>query len=202
LIDVPSGAGPFSLLVGFHGYGESAAAMMEEVRRIRGDRPWLAVSVQALNRFYNRSNNTIVASWMTREDRELAIADNIRYVTAVVADVRTSQPANDQLVYVGFSQGTAMAYRAAAFGPRAAGLIVLAGDVPPDVALHAASLPSVLMGRGTADQWYTDEMASADRKVLERAGSRYESFEFEAGHVWDSAFVARASAWLDSLEEA
>ena len=172
---------------------------MDELRRIRGDRPWLAVSVQALNRFYNRSNNTIVASWMTREDRELAIADNIRYVGAVIADVRTTQPANDRLVYVGFSQGTAMAYRAAAFGPRADGLIVLAGDVPPDVAPRAAWLPPVLMGRGASDQWYTEEMASADRQVLEQAGSRFENFVFEAGHLWDPTFVARASAWLDSL---
>lgn len=199
LIDIPSGTGPFSLLVGFHGYGESAAAMMDELRRIRGDRPWFAVSIQALSRFYNRSNNTIVASWMTREDRELAIADNIRYLSAVIADVRATQPANDKLVYVGFSQGAAMAYRAAAFGPRADGVIVLAGDVPPDVAPHAASLPSILMGRGTADQWYTAEKASADRKVLEQAGSRFESFEFEAGHDWDSTFIARASAWLDLL---
>ena len=202
LIDVPSGAGPFALLVGFHGYGESAAAMMDELRRIRGGRPWLAVSIQALNRFYNRSNNTIVANWMTREDRELAIADNIRYVDAVIADVRATQPAKDTLVYVGFSQGTAMAYRAAAFGPRANALIVLAGDVPPDVAPRAASLPAILIGRGRTDHWYTEAKAAADHQVLEGAGSRFEDFVFEGGHVWDSTFVDRASAWLDSLEEA
>ena len=199
LIDVPSGPGPFPLLVGFHGYGESAATMMDILRRVRGDGSWIAVSVQALSRFYNRSDIAIVASWMTREDRELAIADNIRYVSAVIANVRATQPANGRLVYVGFSQGTAMAYRASAFGPRADGVIVLAGDVPPDVVPRAASLPAILMGRGAADQWYTEQMASADRQVLENAGIAVESFLFEAGHVWDPMFIARASAWLDSL---
>jgi predicted esterase len=199
LIDAPPGNGPFPQLIGFHGYGESAAEMMNELLRIRGDRSWLAVSVQALNRFYNRSNDSIVANWMTREDRELAIADNLAYVTGVVAAIRTSRPTNERLVYVGFSQGAAMAYRAAAFGPPASGLIVLAGDVPPDVAPRAAALPPILIGRGTTDHWYTEAKAIADREVLDGAGARVESHEFDGGHVWDSRFVARASTWLDAL---
>jgi predicted esterase len=199
LIDAPPGKGPFPQLIGFHGYGESAAEMMNELLRIRGDRSWLAVSVQALNRFYNRSNNAVVASWMTREDRELAIADNLAYVTAVVAEIRASHPTSAHLVYVGFSQGAAMAYRAAAFGPPASALIVLAGDVPPDVAPVAAALPPILVGRGTTDPWYTEAKAVADRQVLDGAGARVESHVFDGGHAWDSSFVARAGAWLDTL---
>lgn len=199
LIDVPAGPGPFPLLIGFHGYGEGAGAMMGELLRIRGERPWLAASVQALNRFYNRSSDSIVASWMTREDRELAIADNLTYVTAAVADVRANQPADDRLVYVGFSQGSAMAYRAAAFGPAADGLIVLAGDVPPDVAPLARKLPPILMGRGTADHWYSEEKAIADQDVLKRSNATFESVVFDAGHVWDWTFIARASSWLEAL---
>ena len=199
LIDAPPGNGPFPQLIGFHGYGESAAEMMNELLRIRGDRSWLAVSVQALNRFYNRSNDAIVASWMTREDRELAIADNLAYVTAVVAEIRASHPTSEHLVYVGFSQGAAMAYRAAAFGPPASGLIVLAGDVPPDVAPRVSALPPILVGRGATDHWYTEAKATADREVLDGAGAGVESYVFDGGHVWDSTFIARASAWLDTL---
>ena len=39
--------------------------------------------MQALHPFYTKTER-IVASWMTRQDRELAIADNIRYVQAVI----------------------------------------------------------------------------------------------------------------------
>jgi predicted esterase len=92
-----------------------------------------------------------------------------------------------------------MAYRAAAFGAPASGLIVLAGDVPPDVAPRAAALPPILIGRGTTDHWYTEAKAIADREVLAGAGARVESHEFDGGHVWDSTFIARASAWLDTL---
>ena len=61
-------------------------------------------------------------------DRELAIDDNRAYVRSVVAQF----PAPAQLVFLGFSQGAAMAYRAAA-GSNATGVIALGGDVPPDV---------------------------------------------------------------------
>jgi predicted esterase len=136
---------------------------------------------------------------MTREDRELAMADNLAYVAAVLTAVRASHPTSEQLVYVGFSQGAAMAYRAAAFGPPASGVIVLAGDVPPDVAPRAATLPPILIGRGTADDWYTEAKVAADRDVLDPAGVTVESYVFDGGHQWDSRFVSRASAWLDAL---
>ena len=100
------------------------------------------------------------------------IADNIAYVRRVVAEVRSrlgSVPA--RLVYAGFSQGTAMAYRSAAFaGYPCDGLIILAGDLSPDVLPHAATLPPVLLGRGSEEAWYTEEVARADLGHLHAAG--------------------------------
>ena len=46
--------------------------------------------MQAPNRFYDRDDD-VVASWMTKEDRELAIADNVAYVSAVLGAVRRDQ---------------------------------------------------------------------------------------------------------------
>ena len=51
LVDQPEGEGPFPMLVGFHGYSEGAERMLDELKRIRADRRWLALSIQALNRF-------------------------------------------------------------------------------------------------------------------------------------------------------
>jgi predicted esterase len=203
LIDRPTGDGPQPLVVGFHGYGERAEDMLQALQRIRGDRAWLLVSVQALNRFYTRSQD-IVASWMTREDRELAIADNIEYVASVIGTVRRDEPSATALFYVGFSQGAAMAYRAAAFAaadgrdvPSPSGAIVLAGDVPPDVAPQAAELPPVLIGRGTADDWYTEAKATADLEVFKRAGVTPRVHLFDGGHLWDESFVVAARAFVD-----
>ncbi len=196
----PGSRFPSPTLVGFHGYSENAERHLEVLRRIAGERPWRLISVQALNRFYTRTNDAIAASWMTREDRELAIADNIAYVSSVLDAVEQERGAPAPLVCVGFSQGVAMAYRAALFAGRpCAGLILLAGDVPPDVGPLAGSLPPVLLGRGTADTWYTAKKAAADVAALTAAGTSVTEFVFEGGHVWDDAFVARAGAFLDEL---
>ena len=78
---------PERLLVGFHGYGENADESLAQMLRIPGAGDWTVVAVQALHRFYRgRGSGTIAASWMTSQDRERAIVDNIDYVRSVVAE--------------------------------------------------------------------------------------------------------------------
>lgn len=186
-------------LCGFHGYKENADIHMAALRRVAGDRHWRLISVQALNRFYSKGGD-VVANWMTRQDRERAIADNVAYVAAVLSEIAEESGAALPLVYAGFSQGVGMAYRAAAFAGRPCdGLIVLAGDVPPDVAPVAAQLPKILLGRGTKDEWYTAEKAGRDREVLSAAGADVVEHVFDGGHDWHDTFVARAGAFLDAV---
>lgn len=195
LIDSPAGA--VATLVGFHGYQENASINLDALRRIAAGRALRLISIQALNRFYTRTN-TVVAGWMTTEDRELAIADNLDYVGAVLAEVAADSGLTRPVIYVGFSQGVAMAYRAAAFGQRPCdGVIALAGDVPPDVVPVAAGLPAVLLGRGTDDAWYSAEKMSADLSTLRAAGVTVDEHVFTGGHVWEESFIARARAFLD-----
>ena len=200
LESAPDSGRPVGMLVGFHGQSETAAVQMAHMEAIRGGRPWVLVSVQGLNRYYTRKGD-VVAAWMTREDRELAIGDNIAYVRAVVAEVegRWAGPL-PRLVYCGFSQGTAMAYRAAAFGGHACqGLIILAGDLSPDVRPHAARLPPLLLGRGTLEEWYTEDKARTDLDHLRHAGVRVREHVFEGGHERHASFVTRAGAFLDEV---
>jgi predicted esterase len=196
LVSMPPGDGPHPWLLGFHGYGECAEHHMTVLEALDPETRWGRVSVQALHRFYTRAED-VVASWMTREDRKLAIADNLAYVAAVAAAVTREHPVQARPVITGFSQGAAMAYRAALAVP-ASGLIVLAGDVPPDVAPDASRLPRTLIGRGVADGWYTAEKMEADLALLGTAGVRAEVCEFQAGHVWDPAMIDAARRFLAS----
>jgi predicted esterase len=197
LIEGPPGA---PMLVGFHGYMENAALHMAILRQIANGRPWRLVSVQGLHRFYNRAHTVVIANWMTSEDRELAIADNIAYVKAVMEEARSAESAQRPLVFAGFSQGVAMAYRAAAFVTPCDGLILLAGDVPPDVAPVAKSLPRTLLGRGSRDEWYDDAKTHKDLETLRAAGVITEEFIFDGGHEWHEAMIARAGHFLDEVE--
>ncbi len=180
---------PAGLLVGFHGYGESAEDHLAELRQLPETRDWIVVAIQALHRFYTR-RGSVVASWMTSQDRELAIVDNIAYVRDVVACVIQAEGVPSRLVYVGFSQGTAMACRATAYaGHHADGLVLLGGDIPPEVGEDdtAMRLP-VLIGRGHRDDLYTQETLEHDVTCLARRGVRAETVVFDGGHEWTDEF--------------
>src|SRR5919198_5926470 len=101
LLVPPSSAGPAPLLIGFHGYAEAAEAQLDRLTAIPGADRWLLVSVQGLNRFYQRRTNEVIAGWMTRQHRELAIADNLAYVAKVVDAVAEEWRAAPTLVFTG-----------------------------------------------------------------------------------------------------
>ena len=164
---------------------------MADLEQIPGIDAWTVVAIQALNRFYLGRSTDTAGCWMTRQDRELAIADNINYVRAVVAAL----PPAETIVVEGFSQGVAMAYRAAASLDRVAGAIILGGDVPPDV---DGPLPPVLIGRGEDDDWYTDEKLKKDLKSLD-GRSAVTTSVFKGRHEWTDAFRSAAGEFLASV---
>ena len=172
-------------LVGFHGYGETAEKNFADLEKLGLD--WTLVAVQGLHRFYSRSND-IAASWMTREDRDYAKADNIEYVQRVIDAVKPY----DTLAFLGFSQGGVMAYRAANAIP-CSGLIILGHDFPPDV--EPVSVP-VLLARGENDLFYTQEKLKEDLNSLPQA----ETCVFEGGHEWTDEFRRAASEFLRRLK--
>ncbi len=182
-------------VIGFHGYGETAALQFPELSRVPGIDQWDLIAVDALHQFYTRSGE-VVGSWMTSRDREQMIADNLQYVTQVVAQAVRTRP----LVVVGFSQGVAMAYRAAALpAVAAAGVVALAGDLPPEVATRSlADFPPVLIARGDQENWYTAERAAEDAATLQKAGVSVSTYEFTGGHQWTEAFRARLGEFLAS----
>jgi predicted esterase len=103
------------------------------------------------------------------------------------------------LVFLGFSQGASMAARAAAYAARADGLILLGGDIPPDI--HddpRAALPPVLLARGERDEWYTEEKFKKDLSYLE-GKTPFTTCVFAGGHEWTDAFRDAAGTFLAAL---
>lgn len=197
LIDIPEHSR--ATLVGFHGYKESAAIHMDVLRRIAGTRTLGLISIQGLHRFYSKGGE-VAASWMTKEDREHAIADNVDYVGRVLTAVAEESGITRPMIYVGFSQGVAMAFRAAAFVQRPCDAIVaLASDVPPDVAPVAGSLPRTLYGRGAGDELYPASQLPKDLAVLKSAGVNVEEHVFAGGHEWTPAFIEKSAQFIDEL---
>ena len=186
------------LLVGFHGYGETAHEHLAELRKIPGNEAWTLCAVQALHPFYRRSEGQVVRSWMTKEHRELTIEDNIRYVIGVVAQVRSRFGADRRLVFSGFSQGVAMAWRAAVrCGLPCDGVMVLAGDVPTEIpAWSGGKVPPVLLGRGLKDSWYGEGKMHQDLELLQGLGASITTCVFDDGHVFHAEYHAAAGRFL------
>ncbi len=187
------------MLVGFHGYAESAEHEYKRLNSIRGAEQWTRVAVQGLHRFYRGVSRDVVASWMTGQDRELAIADNCAYVASVIERVVAEQFSAPILVFHGFSQGAGMALRAATSSRfRVRGVIVSGGDVPPELDSNSlAKIQSVLLGRGTDDPWYTEEKLAADERRLCGAGTSVRTIRFQAGHEWAPEFRRAAGDFLE-----
>lgn len=172
--------------------------LFAELEQIPGIDAWSVASVQALHPFYQRGVR-VVANWMTSQDRELAIEDNIDYVRRVLAAL----PKPKHLVFAGFSQGVAMAVRAAAYaGAEPSAMILLGGDIPPEVVQDAnVTLPPTLLGRGATDDWYTAEKFDVDVQYLQTKTTVRTSL-FAGGHEWTDQFRTAAAALLREVEQA
>jgi predicted esterase len=200
LLEAPAEPEGCPLVVGFHGYGENADLHLEQLRRLPGATRWVLCAVQALHPFYNRAGD-VIAGWMTRQQREHAIEDNLRYVASVVAEVKRELPVSERLAYLGFSQGAAMAYRAAAgSGHACQGVVVLGGDVPPELEPRDLShFPSVLLGRGSSEEWYDAAKMEHDVELLRKKGIDVRPFVFQGGHEWTNEFRAEAGRFLEEV---
>lgn len=189
---------PEAILVGFHGYMEDADTQMARLQQLPGSDRWTLVSVQGLHRFYRGRTQTVSASWMTRQDRDLMIADNIHYADRVIESV---VPPEVPFITAGFSQGVAMAFRAAVRGARRAdGVIAVGGDVPPELLQDpASSFPPTLLLQGREDEWYTAEKLDADVRALQARGVIVTAVTYQAGHVWDEAVSLAAADFIARL---
>ncbi len=195
------GSPPAGLLMGFHGYGENAATHLAVLGRIPGAKRWTRCALQGLHLFYRQSTGEVVSSWMTRFEREQTIRDNVAYAGAVLSQLKSQQAAPTPRVLAGFSQGVAMVYRTAAFaGHSVDGLIVLAGDVPPDLEdADLARLPPILLGQGEGDKWYNTAKLDADLARLKAAGVSVEVCRFAGGHEWADPFLEVVGEFLGKL---
>lgn len=189
---------PAAAVVGFHGYMENAEIQMERLARLPGSERWTLISVQGLHRFYKGRGQEVIAGWMTRQDRDDMIADNIEYADRVV---EAAAPSGIPLFTAGFSQGVAMAFRAGVRGRRRAnGIIAVGGDIPPELLTDTSvEFPAVLLAKGETDEWYTTEKMTADVTALGARGIHPLVFLHPGGHDWTADVADTAARFVHKL---
>jgi predicted esterase len=135
---------------------------------------------------------------MTRQDRDLVITDNLAYVDAVLERLHAEFGSSSRIVYAGFSQGVAMAFRAACLGAAAVReVIAMGGDVPPDLAPEQLRrLQRVLIGRGLKDDWYSAAKFDEDQRRLREARIDVTLAALDIGHEWTGEFSRAAGEFV------
>lgn len=181
-----------------HGYAQLAAPFLEAFAPI-ATAARLIVAPEALSRFYvDRTSMSmdppprVGATWMTREDREHEIADQVTYLDALHDHVRSPLRGGVRLRVLGFSQGVATVTRWLARGrSRADEVILWAGSFPPDLdarlfAERLGAAPVVIVA-GNADELVSRRTLEAQRPLLLDAGIAARLVTFDGRHRLDTA---------------
>ena len=186
-----------------HGYGQLAATFIEQFAPL-DDGTRLIVAPEALSKFYldplpvrrAQRDPRVGATWMTREDRLVEIADYVNYLDLVAAEVLNHlSGASPRIVMLGFSQGAATVSRwlaASLFG--ADHLVLWGGGIPPE--LELASWAALLRGAsitlvaGDTDQIVPREAVAREAERLSSAGVAFRVQRFGGGHTIDPDALA------------
>ena len=179
-----------------HGYGQLAERFAAHFAPLAEGR--VVVAPEALSRFYltddrgrHGPDSRVGATWMTREDRLVEIADYVRFLDAVCEDAFADVDGGAVPLHVlGFSQGAATACRWLEHGATSADRLVLwGGAVPPDVdlvgessALRRTRLTLVV---GAQDQYATPRVVAEQEERLRRHAVGFGSVSFDGRHALD-----------------
>ena len=101
--------GASQLLIALHGYGQLASYFSKAFENLPETCDFLIP--EGMHRFYlEGSSGRVGASWMTKEEREMDIADNLNYLNQLL-NTHLKEHSYDEIHVLGFSQGGATAAR-------------------------------------------------------------------------------------------
>ena len=186
-----------------HGFGMLASSFLAAFQPL-ADRTRRIYAPEALNRYYldgdgvqHGPESRVGATWMTREDRLVEIADYVRYLDTLYRHVFAELPrAEVRAMVLGFSQGAATAARWAATGNAALdGVILWGSPAPPDLDLAQAArrwvgTPLTLV-YGRLDRYFDEARAVAEAERLRTAGITPELVSYDGGHRIDAETLLR-----------
>ena len=191
---------PREIWFALHGYGQLAAPFLSELEHVAGEGRRV-VAPEGLSRFYLRGGSgRIGASWMTREDREAEIADQLAYLDRLQAEV-TSGLADVRVGVLAFSQGTAAAgrwivrgaARPRALVPRPRRLVLWGGGLPPDIDAAAARAAltetRVDLVAGDEDEVLPPELFERELARLRALAPDVRGHRFRGGHRLDRSLL-------------
>ena len=182
-----------------HGYGQLAQFFAQKFKTL-SDHGICVIAPEGLSRFYleelqhaGRKNNRVGATWMTRENREMDIANYIRYLDAInSAEIKINAP----VTILGFSQGAATACRWIMNQQvRFERLILWAGIFPPDMNFDQETGglrgKEIVFVRGNKDPFMTPDRLEEMRSLTAKLQVQIKTMEFDGEHDVNEEMLLR-----------
>ena len=184
-----------------HGYGTLASDFIKEFEGI-ANTARLIVAPEGLNRYYistapefHGPDSKVGSTWMTREDREVEIADYVRYLDDLYASIMDLIGVA-RVTVLGFSQGGATANRWITRGSSRADRLVMWGStLPADADLNEAAeffrLVDLTIVYGLRDQYASQGMIESYLQTLVSHSIPHHVVTFDGGHRMDRDTLKR-----------
>jgi predicted esterase len=166
-----------------HGYGQLAEFFIRKFQHLSD--AYFIVAPEGMHRFYlSGSSGRVGASWMTKEERETDIQDNLNWLNALDTEL-CAKYTFEKKHLIGFSQGGPTAIRWQFQGNlKADQLIVWASVFPPDLELNSEIRMSKSSRNyfviGEKDEFYSLEQQNEVRETYELNG--FISLVFDGQH--------------------
>ncbi|MCB9197128.1 MAG: dienelactone hydrolase family protein [Flavobacteriales bacterium] len=173
-----------NVIIACHGYAQLAKYFLKWFEEADLT-DTVIIAPEGLHRFYWEGfNGKVVASWMTKEDRQNDIKDYCNYLDQLVDSIQL--PNGVSLMGLGFSQGAATISRWAVQTNHSLNhLILWAGVFPEDVSVEdiAKNIQSpVEILFGNEDEFYNEENLERLKAILTSRGLPYNFTPFVGKH--------------------
>ena len=174
----------------FHGYGQLAEFFIRKFKSFDSSER-LIVAPEGTNYGYLEGfSGRVGANWMTKHERELAIANNHRFLDELLGVILSKYDQRPNIHILGFSQGAATATRwASRWIGKVESLVLWAGGFAEDLVLSEAkevfSQTKITLVLGHQDELITSESILKQEILLSNIVKNYERIGFEGGHELD-----------------
>jgi predicted esterase len=191
----------------FHGYGMLARYFIQKFEPY-ATTGRLFIAPEGLSRFYLSNNyERVGASWVTKDDRLDDISDNLTFLNTLKHQLDEQlaqvgcQPAQIQHRILGFSQGTATAWRWLNQPEpciQATDLVLWAGSVPHEVEQMTRYTGLRIWGVfGIQDPLIKPEKISEMRAILDTLPHAFYVLTYDGGHQIDSTVLQQLFEKID-----
>ncbi len=167
-----------------HGYAQLARTFINRFEEIQSQELAI-IAPEGLHRFYQKGfYGDVVASWMTKEDREVDISDYVEYLSKLTKILLTE---NQEITIFGFSQGVATTCRWVVESDiKPKNLILWAGTFPNDLNLKKSKNSfrdiNCFLVFDKDDPFRNETSWNEQLNFIDSIGVKPKIFNFDGGH--------------------